>query len=299
MDKVLIYAGSGDVKELTRLLANRYAVSGTETASEAIRLLEEVRPDVVLLAAALLDEQISDLFFSAPVICVAGGREEIVRAYSAGCADYIAKPYICTEVLARVSLHVDLLKLRAAVGENTATVERKNQQIQEAYQQLERVARIDLLTSLPNKPYMLERMRDEAARAFRNQKEFSIILARIDWFDSIKDNCGSAGADYILQMVADMLRKNRRGQDVVAYWGRDEFLLMLPETYRSDGGLVAERIRGCIENGKFNYAGENISVTVTLGVAEFDGEQGLEGTMRLAEEALNKGKAVGNCVVMT
>jgi len=203
-------------------------------------------------------------------------------------------------VYARLRPHLQLRQTKASLRECVATLEQKNRHLRDISEQLENVARIDLLTAIPNRWYMLERMKDEVARSFRHQRPLTVIAINIDDFKAIIDNYGRDCSDFVLQSVTDILQTNRRGEDVVARWGGDVFLVMLPETYIADGGRVAERIRARVEDARIDYSGRTAPVTVTVGVAEFDADIGIEGTVEKAESAVAEGKrAAKNCVVLS
>jgi diguanylate cyclase (GGDEF)-like protein len=80
---------------------------------------------------------------------------------------------------------------------------------------------------------------------------------------------------------------------VLARYGGEEFLTLLPETELKDAAHVAERFRKQIENQTIFFGGQEIKVTITLGVAQFDSSQGAEKCIQLADKALYEGKEHG------
>jgi predicted signal transduction protein with EAL and GGDEF domain len=89
------------------------------------------------------------------------------------------------------------------------------------------------------------------------------------------------------------MRSLLRKQDYIARWGGEEFLVVLPETDLNGSQIVAERIRKKIATTDHLYAGKNINVTLTLGIAFFDGRLGVERSISLADRALYRGKEQG------
>lgn len=305
---LLVTDNKDDVKQVTSMLAGRYELAVARDNDAAAKAVTKKRPALFLVDSGLAEEKgLSARQFAgqadagaAPVIFITDRNrpEDVARTFGRGGQDHVSRPFCAEELCARLDLH---LQLRQSVGDlrNCAlTIERKNHQLRDLAEQIENSARIDLLTAIPNRWYMLERMKDEVARAFRHQRPFTLISVNIDNFKVINDKYGRDCSDFVLQNIADMLRASRRGEDVVARWEGDVFLIMLPETHIADGGRVAERIRAGIENAKITYLGKKIPVTVTVGVAEYERDIGIEGTVKKAEAAVAAGKRAKNCVVI-
>lgn len=159
------------------------------------------------------------------------------------------------------------------------------------YKEMEALAITDGLTSLYNRRHFEERLRSETLRARRYHQEFSIVLIDIDNFKRFNDTCSHAVGDAILKEFGSLLAKCARGSDVVARYGGDEFILMLPCTGGDSALAAAERIRAVIEKCTFP---RRKRLTVSLGVASFprDAKDGAE-TVSRADEALYVAKRLG------
>jgi len=162
-----------------------------------------------------------------------------------------------------------------------------------AERRMESMALTDPLTGLLNRRSMEQRLR-EAAHAFqRSGRAFSVVMADVDHFKRINDEHGHAAGDRVLRAVAGLFVEELRAHDAVARWGGEEFLLLLPETDAALAGEVAERLRGAAERRLGEAAGLRQGVTLTFGVAVFDGTIRVAECLKKADEALYAGKEAG------
>ncbi len=157
--------------------------------------------------------------------------------------------------------------------------------------QVAEMAVTDPLTGLFNRRHMHQRLREEESRAARTQLPFSVIIADIDHFKRVNDTAGHDAGDGVLRDLAQLLRDTLRTQDIVARWGGEEFLVVLPQTALKGALEVAERVRRAAE-ARLGRDLEGIdSVTLTLGAAEYAGS--VAESLRLADVALYQGKEAG------
>jgi diguanylate cyclase (GGDEF)-like protein len=177
--------------------------------------------------------------------------------------------------------HRDLLEVE---------VKERTYELEQANRKLDIISRTDELTQLPNRRDMHRTIEKEVDRANRFKKAFSIIFIDIDHFKDVNDTYGHAAGDAVLKSVASTIRSLLRKYDVLARYGGEEFLTLLPETELKDAAHVAERFRKQIENQTIFFGGQEIKVTITLGVAQFDSGLGAERCIQLADKALYEGK---------
>jgi diguanylate cyclase len=162
-----------------------------------------------------------------------------------------------------------------------------------AERRMESMALTDPLTGLLNRRSMEQRLR-EAAHAFqRSGRVFSVVMADVDHFKRINDEHGHAAGDRVLRAVAGLLAEQLRAHDAVARWGGEEFLLILPETEGPMAGEVAERLRAIAEARLAERAAIGQAVTLTFGVAVFDGAIRVAECLKKADDALYAGKEAG------
>ncbi len=172
-------------------------------------------------------------------------------------------------------------------------VKERTYELEQANKKLDIISRTDELTQLPNRRDMHRTIEKEVERANRFRKSFSIIFIDIDHFKDVNDTYGHAAGDAVLRSVASTIRSLLRKYDVLARYGGEEFLTLLPETELKDAAHVAERFRKQIENQTIFFGSQEIKVTITLGVAQFDSGQNAEKCIQLADKALYEGKEHG------
>ena len=169
-----------------------------------------------------------------------------------------------------------------------------------AEQQMELLATTDALTGLFNRRKMLEMIEQEVVRYKRDKKPFLLAISDIDHFKQFNDNYGHDCGDYVLQQVSLLMKESLRQQDVVARWGGEEFLVMLPETDMEGGVQALEKLRETLANTVYEYKSHTFSVTMTFGVTLYDGRCDVDTCIKHADEVLYAGKRGGrNRVVAT
>lgn len=181
----------------------------------------------------------------------------------------------------------DALRL---TGTNADIDDRKQAQLQ-----LEHQARHDMLTGLPNRVLLYDRLRQEMARSQRYHRLMAVLYLDIDRFKNINDTFGHAAGDALLKGFAQRLSDCVRTTDTVARLGGDEFVVMLEELHsRDEGRAVAQKI---VESMRPEFVLESraLNVTTSVGIAFFDGSESLSGDTLLtkADRALYQAKGSG------
>jgi diguanylate cyclase (GGDEF)-like protein len=167
--------------------------------------------------------------------------------------------------------------------------------------ELENLATTDSLTRLHNRRHFLERAEAEFERSKRYQRPLSIFLLDADHFKEINDTYGHDTGDQALRMLASMCRQNLRQLDVIGRYGGEEFVVFLPETSMAKAMEVAERLRAGVEEINLDVAGDNIHVTVSIGVATATSQtDSIAALINEADRALYEAKRAGrNKVVLS
>ena len=106
--------------------------------------------------------------------------------------------------------------------------------------------------------------------AYAMKATFSLILIDIDHFKQVNDNYGHNVGDDVLIDVATILKQNIRQLDLLGRWGGEEFLIICPETNLLQAEIVAEKIRGIIEQFEFS---ESLKLTCSFGVTQSQPER--------------------------
>lgn len=132
--------------------------------------------------------------------------------------------------------------------------------------ELEALALHDHLTGLANRKVLRERIGQALGSALWNEHPLALIMLDLDGFKAVNDNLGHAVGDQVLKQVADRLRSVVRGNDVVARFGGDEFVIICENIDAGAALQVAERIRAVVREPSELLTG-GFSVSASLGVA--------------------------------
>ena len=163
-----------------------------------------------------------------------------------------------------------------------------------AEERMETMALTDPLTGLFNRRHMNDRLQEAQGQFARDRRPFCVLLADIDHFKRINDEHGHDAGDRVLRAAAALFGEVLRGRDVVARWGGEEFLMLLPEVDVASGREVAERLREAAEERLGLLSGflKN-KVTLSFGLSAYTSEAPLDQLLKSADEALYAGKAAG------
>ncbi|TYB30820.1 MAG: GGDEF domain-containing protein [Candidatus Mcinerneyibacterium aminivorans] len=124
----------------------------------------------------------------------------------------------------------------------------------------------------------------------RYQNSFSIIIMDIDDFKEVNDTYGHDCGDYILKQIAALLKKNIRKQDVVARWGGEEFLFLLPDTEIEGAFNLAKKLNRVINERVYKYKNNKIEISITMGISEYNKKIPFYECVIKADKAMYKGK---------
>jgi diguanylate cyclase (GGDEF)-like protein len=168
-----------------------------------------------------------------------------------------------------------------------------------AADELRRLAITDDLTGLFNRRHFLHLVERELKRFERYGRPLSLVMLDIDHFKRVNDQFGHAVGDKVLKSIAQSCRAALRGTDTIARIGGEEFAVVTCETSLSEATAVAERIRQNIATIPIPYDTQELTVTVSLGVADVSPQrQTIDDILEAADRALYESKMRGrNCVV--
>lgn len=245
-----------NLKIINDMLCDDVIVMLAKSGEQGIRKAIEYQPDLILLDVMMPEmdgfETMSrlrhDVRTSAiPVIFITAlndsSNEE--KALLMGANDYIQKPLHTNIVLARVRLHLQLVKQR---------------------KMLEKLANIDPLTSLANRRKYQEVIQQEWQNAIENQSYISLLVIDIDNFKQYNDCYGHATGDKVLQQVASVLANQVLDQGLVARYGGEEFVILLPDHSKEESLDVAKRCMQGVEALNLAYSHEDFEGRVTVSV---------------------------------
>lgn len=171
--------------------------------------------------------------------------------------------------------------------------------VRRAEKKLAELAATDPLTGLSNRRNLLAMAEHVMAKAQRAGQPIALILADIDHFKAINDQHGHEAGDRVLVHTGALLSQTCRAQDIVARWGGEEFLMLLPATDAAAAWTVAERIRTTVTSQPLAPQEEAIEVTLSLGVAVVHANEPLASAIARADAALYRSKEEGRNRVTT
>jgi len=152
----------------------------------------------------------------------------------------------------------------------------------------------DYLTGTYNRRFFTNRLKEEFERHRRYKRSMSLMIIDIDHFKAVNDTYGHPCGDFILKSVCDTIQSALRRVDILARFGGEEFCCILPETSFENSMLVAERIRSQVEAASYEYEGQVIKVTVSIGIPKPpEPHDSHESLLRNADNALYEAKVSG------
>lgn len=287
---VLVADDDRDMRWLIRLQLERsgHRVIEASDGREAIDLAGRHEVDLALIDVRMpgadgyevlraLNGASGDRYVPVVLVTARTGASDVAEAMSLGAHDYLRKPFEQIELLARVQAALE--------------VKRLHDDLRRQNQELERESRTDPLTGIPNRRYMEEELAMLASAARRHHTPLAALLVDIDYFKRVNDEHGHAAGDAVLRRVAEGLQRSVRAEDVVARWGGDEFLVLLPNTGIEAAVALAERLRtGVAAEADDSEAAPR--VTVSIGCAASFEPEGMT-LIRAADAAMYRAKAEG------
>jgi two-component system, cell cycle response regulator len=265
-----------------------YAVAEAGTREAVLSVARTTGADVLLLHAGLgcaLSELKTDpdLFRIAVVLIdtpsdVAGA----VAALEHGAHDILREDAAPSEIVARVGA--------------AQRAHQMQEQLLSREHDLEAMAYYDELTGVANRRFAVRQLHALLSRARRHDQELSVILLDADRFKALNDRHGHGAGDDVLRGLADRLRSRMREEDVVARFGGEEFLVILPDTGAAGAATAAEDLREAVAAEPFAIGRFALPLTVSAGWATWDGES-LERLIARADRGLYAAKEAGrDCV---
>ena len=180
-----------------------------------------------------------------------------------------------------------------SLAERVAHMEQEALGYREHLEEQRQKALIDPLTGLPNRAAWTERLEHEIAQWQQHGNTLSLAMLDLDHFKRINDNYGHLAGDKVLKIIATVLRKRMRGNDFIARFGGEEFVLLLPATPPAVGAKFLETLRAAIEACPFHFKGERVTITVSMGLTTFRAGEHSDLVLKRADQALYRAKNAG------
>lgn len=193
----------------------------------------------------------------------------------------------------------DIDYLEQLTRQAAATINRAN-----TYSTILQYATLDALTNLNNRRQFETRLGQEISITKRQNNPLCAMMLDIDFFKKVNDTYGHAAGDEVLRQVASVIKEHLRESDIPSRYGGEEFAVLLPFTRIEEAKIVGERLRKAVEETSIVIYQEtpeekSINVTISMGLAEYDGNETGELLFERADKALYEAKKNGRNQVQT
>jgi diguanylate cyclase (GGDEF)-like protein len=285
--RVLVVDDSATIRHKlkTLLTQNGMEVEIARNGSDALERMDPAHPfDVAITdlrmpgldgGAFVSSVQKEDWLSTLPVIVLTSStsKEDHVRNLENGAAAFLTKPWDDDVLVATVRRHA-----------------RQHSRSEE----LTRDSRVDGLTKLFNRRYGSELLGHEIERSRKYDRMLAVALIDIDHFKRVNDTLGHPAGDAVLVAMSAELQRASRDSDVVVRWGGEEFLFAFPNTDLSKGVGIIERFRKSLASMPITVpSGEEVTVTISGGVAELERSDTVDALVARADDALYRAKESG------
>lgn len=294
---ILLITDSASTKaSLEKILGADFELFVSNSKAIPFFLLFEKRIDLVIIDAKTkntpamqLSEQLRLVkkFSLIPVLLLVNKNNISMaeEAIHAGITNFLYRPLKEEQVKAAILLAKSYKQSAKTWGEKS--------------RKLKKIAEHDSLTKLYNRFALYELSRKEISKAVRAGLPLSLLMVDLDFFKQINDRYGHLAGDAVLVSFSKILTKSLRSYDIVARYGGEEFVVVLPNTTKENATRVAEKLRIKIEETLFEFEGQQIKMTISIGVSSLGEEcDCLEELIEQADEALYAAKAAGRNKVM-
>nr|BFD58210.1 diguanylate cyclase [Bdellovibrio sp. CKG001]BFD61640.1 diguanylate cyclase [Bdellovibrio sp. HM001]BFD65441.1 diguanylate cyclase [Bdellovibrio sp. HAGR004] len=267
-----------------------YDARGVTTEAEAHKLIESWIPHIVILdwmapsmAGLRVLKSVRERLSHVSCVFVSenSSTEAIIEALDSGADDYIVKPFVPLELLARIRSQLRIRDL--------------HEQLLFANEKLKELVDTDDLTGLYNMRSLYQRLDFELERGRRFHRDVCVVMMDMDYFKTVNDGHDHLFGSYVLSEVGKIIRANTRNIDIPARYGGDEFLMVLTETNHAGAMYFCERLRENIEKTTFRNGEDSMKLTASLGFAiTVPGENiSARELVRRADHALYESKRAG------
>lgn len=280
-------------ERLMSTLSPHYTVTVERDPQQALFVATDMEPDLVIVSIDLADydglrvcSQLRSLdrtrHIAVLVLAEADDNARVLRALDLGVNDYLVHPVDRNELIARVRTQLRRKRYADRLRETVhASIE---------------LAIVDPLTGLHNRRYLDSHFSGLVNEALDRGRPLSVMVLDVDRFKSVNDTHGHDAGDDVLKEFAQRVRRSVRGIDLVARFGGEEVVVVMPDTPIETARLAAERIREKVQGEHFRIhrGRQSITVTVSIGVSATEGlEETAASLLKRADEALYAAKSGG------
>lgn len=244
-------------KMLKELLQEQAKIVFAKNGEQAKELARKHVPDLILLDVVMPDLSGFDVIetlkndpitMNISVIFITGlaNDDDEERGFNLGGCDYIYKPFKSNIVIARVMMHLELIRQRKMLNE---------------------IAHIDALTGVNNRRKMDIVLEDEVEANKRENTTLLVAIIDIDYFKQYNDNYGHGAGDVALRQVGQALRELfLRPRDFVARYGGEEFVIILPDCDKAGAEIMLDNITQSIKDKMIKHEYSSIAQQLTVSI---------------------------------
>lgn len=165
--------------------------------------------------------------------------------------------------------------------------------IDKDYEEIKKLSLTDPLTNINNRRSFFD-ISEQLLKLYRRNKEpFSLMMLDIDYFKKVNDVYGHIIGDEILKYTVSHIKKEIRESDVFARYGGEEFIILLINTDAHEAADIAEKVRSSIENNTYVDEQNTISITISVGLSQFNDDESIQELIGRSDSALYKAKERG------
>jgi len=296
---------------VTTLRTQGFDVTFAKNGSEAMKVAMREGPDIIVadqempemsgleLTRALRRSKRGSSMY---IVLLTGAREEdlLVEAFESGVDDFVQKPFDAQFLTARLRAGMRIVGLQRRIEEDRRTILRQLADKNNFNRRLQTLSLTDLLTEVPNRRHAMERIEAEWKSSTRSGSQFSVIMIDIDKFKGVNDGFGHDVGDAVLKATAQAIKATLRGEDQVARFGGEEFLIIARGARVAEATDLAERVRVVVAENVVEAEGFCGCVSLSLGVASVEqGYASASEMMRAADQAVYQAKTLGRNQVCT
>lgn len=183
--------------------------------------------------------------------------------------------------------------LGAQFGEMRRRLRSRKRELEAALDRIQELANRDSLTGLYNRRYAQELIDHHVHLKDRNGRPLALALIDLDHFKQVNDEHGHAMGDRVLQVFAQQARQATREADVVARWGGEEFLIVMPETSAEGAALLVERLREALTTVCVSDEVPALRIAFSAGVTAHGMGESTDQAVHRADQALYEAKSAG------
>jgi two-component system, cell cycle response regulator len=273
-----------------------YDVVAASSGEQGLELIEDAAPQVILVNGTFQDagtrRMVKSLRRKAhnyiPILLLTGNMQDLQDGKGSDADDSMQASFQQRELLARINW---LVKIKGMMDTLVTSMASE----QASYQVFKQITLYDQLTNVYNRDYFLELFEREFSMAQRYQTPMACIIGDLDNFREFNIAYGFSAGDKVLSGVANVIKESIRQGDILARFGGEEFVILLPMTGAAAAKELAGRLRTKVENAQFDTPEGQQNITMSFGISGLPTQKVKTAAelLELANRAVYRAKAFG------